>query len=478
MDSDPDRLELSGDEMRRLGHAMVEAVVAHFENLAEGPVGRRAPREELERLLREPIPETGRDPVAVLERIQRDILPNTLHVNHPRFFAFVPSPGNFVSAMADALASGFNIFAGTWFAGSAAAQIELVVTDWLREMCGLPEGAGGLFVSGGSMANLTALAAARHGRLDGRTEGAIVYMSDQTHSSVMRSLKVLGFAPEQIRILAADADFRLPLDALSAAIDGDLAAGLRPFCVVANAGTTNTGAVDPLAELADLCRQQDLWLHLDGAYGVPAILTEEGKAALAGVDLADSLSLDPHKWLFQTFESGCVLLRDRNLLLETFQVMPEYLRDTERGLEEVNFGNYGVQLTRSPRALKLWMSLQVFGLAGFRNAIARGVRLAELAEQALHQSEDWGIVTPAQLAVVTFRYRGGGMVDAEADALHGRVVEEMMAEGYALVTSTVLKGRPVLRLCTINPRTTDEEIEETIRRLTTIARRLSSRSAA
>ncbi|HEX5182564.1 MAG TPA: aminotransferase class I/II-fold pyridoxal phosphate-dependent enzyme [Allosphingosinicella sp.] len=476
MDSDPDRLDLSGDEMRRLGHAMVEMLAAHFEGLADGPVGRRAPRAELEQLLREPIPETGQDPVALLERVRREVAPNTLHVNHPRFFAFVPSPGNFVSAIADALASGLNIFAGTWFAGSAAAQLELVVTDWLREMCGLPEGAGGLFVSGGSMANLTALTAARHARLGGRTEGAIVYLSDQTHSSVARSLKVIGFASEQIRILAADADFRLPLDALESAIAADRAAGRRPFCIVANAGTTNSGAVDPLPELADLCRAEQLWLHVDGAYGAPAILTERGKAALAGLDQADSLSLDPHKWLFQTFESGCVLLRERSLLLDTFQVMPEYLRDTERGLEEVNFGNEGVQLTRSARALKLWMSLQTFGLAAFRNAIARGIRLAELAEEALRrEAGDWAIVTPAQLAVVTFRYRAAGMAEAEADALHARIVEGVMADGFALVTSTVLNGRPVLRLCTINPRTTDEDIEETVCRLTAIARRLSGR---
>jgi glutamate/tyrosine decarboxylase-like PLP-dependent enzyme len=394
-------------------------------------------------------------------------------VNHPRFFAFVPSPGNFVSAMADALAAGFNIFAGTWFAGSGAAQVELVVIDWLCEICGLPEGAGGLFVSGGSMANLTALAAARHARLGGRTEGAVAYMSDQTHSSVARSLKVLGLPPEQIRILRSDAEFQLSVDGLAQAVEADRAEGLQPFCVIANAGTTNTGAVDPLPELAAFCWEQGLWLHVDGAYGAPAVLTEEGKAALAGLDLADSLSLDPHKWLFQTFESGCVLLRDRGLLLDAFQVMPEYLRDTERGLEEVNFGNYGIQLTRSTRALKLWLSLQTFGLAAFRNAIARGIRLAELAEQALRRSGNWSIVTPAQLAVVTFRYEADGLDAAEIDALHARIVEAMMAEGYALATSTVLNGRPVLRLCTINPRTSDEDIEESVRRLTAAARRLS-----
>jgi aromatic-L-amino-acid decarboxylase len=473
MDSDPDRLQLSTEEMRRLGHAVVDAVVAQYEGLADGPVGRRAPRDMLETLLREPVPEAPGDPLALLDRIGRDILPNTLRVNHPRFFAFVPSPGNFVSAMADALAAGFNVFAGTWFAGSAAAQVELVVVDWLREICGLPEGAGGLFVSGGSMANLTALAAARHARLGGRTDGATVYLSDQTHSSVARSLGVLGFAPEQLRMLASDAGFRLSLDGLGAAVAADRDAGLRPFCVVANAGTTNSGAVDPLADLAAFCRAQDLWLHVDGAYGAPAILTEQGKAALAGLGEADSLSLDPHKWLFQTFESGCVLLRDRALLRDAFQMMPEYLRDTERGLEEVNFGNYGIQLTRSFRALKLWLSLQVFGLAAFRNAIARGLALAELAEEALRRSSAWEIVTPAQLAVVTFRCALPGLSEAEADARHARIVEAMTEEGFAVVTSTVLSGRPVLRLCTINPRTSDEDIEETIRRLTETARRLA-----
>jgi aromatic-L-amino-acid decarboxylase len=322
------------------------------------------------------------------------------------------------------------------------------------------------------MANLTALAAGRHAILADRTEGAIIYLSDQTHSSVARSLKVLGFAPEQIRTLPSDGDFRLPVEAVATAIAADRAVGLRPFCIVANAGTTNTGAVDPLPALAALCRTEGLWFHIDGAYGVPAILTDDGKQALAGVELADSLSLDPHKWLFQTFELGCVLLRDGNLLRETFQVMPEYLRDTERGMEEVNFGNRGVQLTRSPRGLKLWMSLQTFGLQAFRNAIARGLRLAELAEDALHRSGAWTIVTPAQLAVVTFRYEPAGLSEAEADALHARTVEEMMADGFAIVTSTVLNARPVLRFCTINPRTTDEDIEETVRRLTVIAKRL------
>lgn len=468
-----ERLELSPEDMRRLGYGVVDLLVAHYSGLASGPVGRKGGRGELEALLREPVPEQPGDPLALLERLPRDVFSNMLHVDHPRFFAFVPGPGNFVSAMADALASGFNVFTGTWFAGSGPAQVELVVVEWLRTICGLPEGAGGLFVSGGSMANLTALALARHARLANRTEGAIVYTSDQTHSSVARGLRVLGFAPDQIRTLRADADFRLPMDQLRREVAADRAAGRIPFCVVANAGTTNTGAVDPLPALAAFCREENIWLHADGAYGAPAVLTDAGKARLEGLGGVDSLTLDPHKWLFQSFETGCLLVRDRNLLLEAFQILPEYLRDTHGASEEVNFGNYGIQLTRSFRALKLWMSLQTFGLDAFREAIARGIKLAEVAEEALAEDPAWEIVTPAALGVVTFRYNAKAEAGA-VDALQSRIVEATMAEGFALVTSTVLGGRPVLRLCTINPRTSDEDMRETVHRLAATGARLAA----
>jgi glutamate/tyrosine decarboxylase-like PLP-dependent enzyme len=285
---------------------------------------------------------------------------------------------------------------------------------------------------------------------------------------------VLGLPRERIRAIAADSDFRLSMRDLQTKVAEDRSAGLRPFCVIANAGTTNTGAVDPLTELASFCAGEGLWLHVDGAYGAPAVLTDKGRGLLAGIELADSLSLDPHKWLFQSIEAGCILVRDRSLLLRTFQVMPEYLRDTHGGSEEVNFGNYGVQLTRSFRALKLWLSLKTFGLAAFRDAIARGIELAEIAERELAAKGGWEIVTPAQLAVVTFRFNPPDLDTAAVDVLQGRMVEAMLADGYALATSTVLDGRPVLRFCTINPRTTDDEIRETVRRMTQMARTLAA----
>lgn len=449
-------------------------LVDHFTGIHDESVGRKGSRAELQALLGGSAPEEPGNPAEIIAPLKEQLFANMLHVDHPRFFAFVPGPNNFVSVMADALAAGFNTFTGTWFAGSGPAQVELTLIDWLRQICGFPDGAGGLLVSGGSMANLTGLAVGRHEKLGDDLTGAVAYIGDQCHSSVARALRVLGIKRDNICAIPSDADFRMSLDALKSAVANDRAAGKRPFCVVANAGTTNTGAVDPLPEIAGLTRREDLWFHIDGAYGAPAVLTEKGRAALGGLELADSLSLDPHKWLFQSFETGCVLVRDRALLLRTFQVMPEYLRDTEGVADEVNFGNYGVQLTRSFRALKLWLSIRTFGLANFRKAIARGIEIAEIAQRELEATESWEIVTPARLAVVTFRFNPPGLDDAAVDALQGRMVEAMLADGYALATSTVLDGRPVLRFCTINPRTTDDEARETVRRMTEMGRRLAA----
>ncbi|MBM3744329.1 MAG: aminotransferase class I/II-fold pyridoxal phosphate-dependent enzyme [Acidobacteria bacterium] len=470
--TDPGRLELSRDEMRALGYLVVDTLVEHFERMGEISPAGRGERAELESLLREPPPEQGTDPADLVRFLREQVFTRILHVDHPRFFAFVPSPSNFVAVMADALASGFNGFVGSWFSGSGMAQVELVVVDWLRQFCGLPEGAGGLFVSGGSMANLTCLAVARHVRLEDRMAGAVVYFSDQTHSSVERALRVLGWAGEQLTRLPSGEDFRLDLETLRRAVAEDRAAGRRPFCVVANAGTTNTGAVDPLADLARFCRAEDLWLHVDGAYGASAALAPEARAALAGLEEVDSLSLDPHKWLFQPFEIGCALVREERWLVETFRILPEYLRDVHRSEEEVNFCDRGVQLTRNFRALKLWMSLKAFGAAAFREAISRGLRLAEVAERRLRESGCFEVVTPAQLGVVSFRYAPPDLAAEEAEAINQRLVGAMLADGYAVVTSTLLRGRTVLRLCTINPRTTDQEIAETVRRLARLGENL------
>jgi glutamate/tyrosine decarboxylase-like PLP-dependent enzyme len=455
----PGELELSREEMRQLGHQVVDLLVEHFATLRDQPIGRKADRSSLMAALDEPPPRWGTPPTVLLQRLEREVFPNCLRVSHPRFFAFVPSPSNYVSAMADALASGFNVFAGTWMGGSAAAAMELVVTGWLRDLCGLAETAEGLLVSGGSMANLTGLAVARHTRLPRGAAGATVYMSDQTHSSVERALYVIGFLPEQLRKLAAGGDGRLETMALGKVVAEDRAAGFTPFCVIANAGTTNTGAVDPLDELAELCRQEGLWLHVDGAYGAAAAICPRGREILRGLDLADSVSLDPHKWLFQPFECGCAFVRQPGLLKETFRIMPEYLEDVHRGVEEVHFCDRGVQLTRGFRSLKLWLTFQVFGADAIRAAVERGFTLAEYAESRLREMPGWEIETPARMAVVTFLHK------ALDNQRHHMLVDRLLEDGHAFLTSTTLNGRTVLRMCTINPRTKESDVDSTLARL-------------
>lgn len=460
----PAQLELSAAEMQRFGYQVVDLLVQHFAGMRDGPVGAKGEPGQLMALFSGAPSEAPSDPHELLARLEKDVFPNNLHVDHPRFFAFVPGPGNFVSTMADALASGFNVFNGTWLGGSAAAALELTVIDWFRRSCGFPEPAGGLFVSGGSVANLTALHAARRHKLGDQIQSATIYFSDQTHYSIERALRVIGFAPEQCRKIASNERYQLSLEALRAEIRADKRRGLRPFCIVANAGTTNTGAVDPLADLADLCAEEDLWLHADGAYGAAAVICERGREKLGGLDRVDSLSLDPHKWLFQPFECGCVLVRDAAHLKAAFQLMAEYMRDVHRNTAEMNPADYGIQLTRGFRALKVWLSINTFGMAAFREAVTRGFELAEFAEKELRGRQNCEILSAAEMGIVAFRF-------GTSDELQTKLVELMLRDGFAFLTSTTLKGKTALRLCTINPRTTEEDIIQTIDRLEKFAAR-------
>ncbi len=462
-------LRLNPDAMRSIGYRVVDMIVDHHESLREKPVSTQRTRMDLDAALGG-FSESGTAPDEVLSLVEREVLSSIMSVDHPRFYAFVPGPGNFVGAMADALASGFNVFAGHWLAASGPAAVELQTIDLLRQACGLPESGGGLFVSGGSMANLHALGAARAVRLGGPDEAAVVYLSDQAHSSVAKGLRVLGFLPSQMESVPVDQDLRMDTNALRSAIRNDRNNGRRPFCVVASAGTTNTGAVDPLRSLAAIAADEGLWLHVDGAYGAAAVLSERGRRLLDGLELADSVALDPHKWLFQPFEIGCVLVRDVRHLRMAFAVHPEdnasYLADVGRIAErEMVFYEHGVQLTRGFRALKLWMSLRIFGLAAFRTAMDHGIALAEEVERELRSDSRWDIVTPAQLAVITFAPRLSETTVEAANRTVERAIERLTRDGYAMVTSTQVRGQTVLRYCLIHPAASLAEVRETTNRL-------------
>jgi aromatic-L-amino-acid/L-tryptophan decarboxylase len=400
------------------------------------------------------------DPQATIDELFDDILKRGMRAEHPRMFARVSSPSNPVSVLADLIGTGHNTFAGSWTGGGGASAVELATLGWIRDWMGMPETTEGILVSGGSVGTLTALAAAAHERVDRRDE-ATAYLQEHTHAAVGKAWRILGFNPANLRVLKADPQFRLQPAAIDAAIALDREAGLEPFAVIGTAGCTSTGSVDPLNDLADLAQREGLWFHVDGAYGAPARLTPAGADLLAGIERADSLVVDPHKWLFQPYEIGAVLVRHAGVLERTFTIDGAYLRDAKTDFVELR--ERGPQLTRGARALKLYLSIRTFGLDAFKRAIAHTVALAEHAEAILEADPAGEVVSPATLAVICFRRTGHS--DEQTDEMVRRTVED----GYTAPSTTVLDGRSVARLCTINPRTTNEDIERTLERLAQFA---------
>ena len=455
-------LELSADEMRRLADSATKRLIERLEHLRQDVPWRGATRAELEPRLSEPAPEHGRDPVTVLEQAVRDVLPIAARVDHPRFFAFVPSAPTWPGVVADYLAAGFNTFQGTWLGSGGPSQVELVVIDWIRQWVGYPESAGGLFTSGGSAAILDALVAAREHA--GAPERPAIFLSDQTHSAIERAARIIGVRREGIVVIPSDGDYRLNPAALAKAVGKSQRESFTPIAVCANAGTTNTGAIDPLPAIADYCADQKIWLHVDGAYGGFAVLCERGKRLLAGLERADSISLDAHKWLYQPFEAGCVMVRDVTTLVRAFSVNPDYLQDTRIGLEHVNFADRGYQLTRSFRALKVWMSIQTFGLARFRSAIERTIGLAEEAGDLVRATPGLELLSPSSLGVLCFRYRpeGASWTAERLDRLNEAIQARVIGSERAMISSTRLRGAYSLRFCVMSHQTVWNDVRETI----------------
>jgi aromatic-L-amino-acid decarboxylase len=455
-------LELSPERMLELAEVAARLVVERIEGLRDEPAWRGGSRSELEPIMREPPPEEGRIPEEVLERAARDILPVAGRVDHPKFFAFVPSSPTWPGVLADFMAAGHNIFQGTWLGASGPSQLEVVVLDWFRVWLGYPETAGGLFTSGGSAASLDAFVAAREEA--GAPDRPTVYMSDQSHTALSRAATIVGVRPECVRMVSSDDYYRIDMDALARRIEEDRAAGFTPIAVCGTAGTTNTGAIDPLDALADLCEREGIWLHVDAAYGGFAVLTDRGKELFVGLNRADSIAMDAHKWLFQPFETGCLMVKDVRQLEEAFSVHPEYLQDTDWGRDHPNFGDRGLQLSRSFRALKVWMSIQTFGMAAFRRSIARGMDLAIRAEQYVRASELLQIANPASLGVVCFRVNplGADRDDPALEAINEAVQARVIDSGTAMMSSTRLRGLYTLRMCILNHTTTWDDVRSTL----------------
>ena len=455
-------LEMSPEQMMASAQRAAELVIERIQNLPEEPAWRGGSRSELEAIMREEPPEEGRPSHEVIERAAHEILPIAGRVDHPRFFAFVPSSPAWPGVLADFMAAGHNIFQGTWLGASGPSMLEVVVMDWFRSWIGYPETAGGLFTSGGSAASLDGFVAAREAA--GAPVQPSVYMSDQSHTALIRAATIVGVRPESVRMVPTDEHFRLDMNELHSMIVEDQKSGLTPIAICGNAGATNTGAIDPLDEIADYCESEEIWFHVDAAYGGFAILTDRGAGLLKGLERADSIAMDAHKWLFQPFECGCLMVKDIQKLEKAFSVQPEYLQDTQWGRDHPNFGDRGLQLSRSFRALKVWMSVQTFGMAAFRRSIAQGIDLAERAEAYIRESDVLHIANPASLGVVCFRVnsRAAELNNEELEEINKAVQARVIEEGVAMMSSTRLRGLYSLRLCILNHTTTWEDVRFTL----------------
>ena len=457
--------DLSIEEMKSYGYKIVDLIVAHYSEVENKKPVSKASREEMDTIFLQEAPENGMPADEVLDFVMDNVMPNSNISTHPKAFSFVPGPSNFISTMADSLATGFNIFSGGWIVSPSAAELEIVTMNWLLKMFNFPvTKGGGIFTSGGSMANLTALVTARRIKCGSDFSKAVIYLSDQAHSSNIKAIRVIGFKEEQVRIIPTDLEFRFSINKLKNEIAKDKLEGKLPFCIIATAGTTNTGTVDPLDAVADICEKENLWFHIDGAYGGAAILSKKGSSTLRGIERADSLTVDPHKWFFQPYEIGCLLVKDASWLSNTFSEKPEYLRDIEGNESEINFYDYGIQLTRRFRALKFYMSIKTYGLKTFKKAISYNIDLAEETEDLLRKSKNWEIVSPATLAIINFRYNplGVNLSEKELDSLNQQISAKVVASKEALLVTTVLQNQIVIRMCLINPKTTINHIKETL----------------
>jgi aromatic-L-amino-acid/L-tryptophan decarboxylase len=470
---------VTADEIRRIGYRVVDLIAEHLTTLPDGPVFQPFPDALGARLQAERVPADGASADDILRDFRDIVAPYPFGNGHPRFWGWVNSPPAVMGIFADALAAAMNPSCAG--GNHAAIHVERQVIAWLRELVGFPDGAMGLLVSGGSMATLTALAVARHVKcgVDVRAAGLRTapqpfrfYQSPEGHSAARKAVELLGFGSDAIRIVPTDADRCMNVDELDRAIAEDVAAGVRPIAVIASAGTVNSGAIDPLAGIAGVCARRDIWLHVDAAYGGPAILTDEYRDRLAALALADSVALDPHKWMYVPVEAGFVLVRDAAAMRDAFSLVPPYIRSRGSASAVMGapwFSEYGFQQTRGFRALKVWMCLKAYGLTGYKAAIERNIALARYLAARVRHTPELELMAPPSLSIVCFRYVGAKGVDPAAtdpngrlDALNRSVLERLQLGGEAFISSTELEGRFALRACVVNHRSTTADVDRLI----------------
>ena len=455
------------NELRALGHRMLDDTFDEIASVRERPVWRALPADVRDRL-DEPIPYDGADPAAVYEMFRRDIQPYPTGNTHPRYWGWVKGNGTPLGVLAEMLAAGMNAHLAGF--DQSASVVERTVIDWLVELMGYPAGASGLLVSGGSMANFVGLAVARQARsgFDVRAEGLqgnhpllTVYASTETHSSVHRAVELLGLGRRALRLIPVDEGYRIDIDALRTTIAHDRAAGMRPIALVGNAGTVNTGAIDNLEALATLARAEGMWLHVDGAFGALAALSPALRPRVVGLDRADSIAFDLHKWGYQQFEVGCTLVRDAQAHRAAFAVTATYLSSLDRGPAAAGmpWADLGIQLTRGFRALKVWMAFKTHGVRRIAELIEQNVAQAQHLAELVERSPHLELTAPVSLNVVCFRFVAPGLDEARLNALNQEILVRIQERGLAMPSHTVLHGRFALRCAIVNHRTRRDDLD-------------------
>ena len=468
-------LEPSADEIREWSDSVTQFIIEYLGGLRDRPVYRQTSSREIRSQLDSKLPIKGSDFDSLLKTFRDTVVPFSRQNAHPRMFGYVQSPGTPIGAFADLLASTLNANLTIWRSAPAPVELERVTIDWIRQILGFPAEAGGLFVSGGSMANLAALAAARQTKSDslGRLR---MYASTATHFSITKAAALLGIGRGNVRHVAVDEHCKMRLDDLVAKITADLEAGYIPFCVVGNAGTVDTGAVDSLGEIREIANRFQLWMHVDGSYGAFAILADSARKLFAGMEQADSIALDPHKWLYLPVDVGCVIYRNPEFAHAAFAHEAEYTRMLgEQADEAFVCWDYGPELSRRFRALKVWMLLKGVGLDRLRNAIESNLASARYLESMVQASDDFEMVAPVELSIFCFRHVPAQLRNDSAeqiDQFNERLLVALQRDGSSYLSNTTLAGRFALRGCVLNYRTTLRDMEILLDDLRRVAKSL------
>jgi aromatic-L-amino-acid decarboxylase len=458
-ESEDRSLELDAQEMRAMVERAMERIVRHVETLGEQPASVVEGGKELSRSLVEPLPEAPAPFTDLLDLLFDRLVPHSFTSAGPGYLAYVPGGGLFHSAVADLIADSVNRYVGAWLAAPGLVRLESNVIRWFCDMVGFPPGSGGFLTSGGSIANLTALITARRERLPEDFLRGTLYVSAETHHSVAKAAVLAGFPPRNVRRLATDGDFRLRLGELEERIRDDRRQGLTPFFVVANAGTTNTGAVDDLSGMAEIARREDLWLHVDAAYGGFFLLTERGRAVLRGISAADSITLDPHKGLFLPFGTGSLVVRDLSTLKRAHSVRADYMPAMQEDDDLTDFCEISPELSRDFRGLRVWLPLKLHGAGPFRRNLDEKLDLARWAAGELEKIPEVEIVARPQLSLLAFALAPPSVAGPELDRLNRDLLDRVNRRRRVFLTGTFLDGRFVLRICVLSFRTHRDRME-------------------